>query len=278
MKKKLSIFILVLMFLPALAFLGCGKTESFYVDVISSWTGLTTGSMGGTVSGSGSYADGSTVTLTATAKPQSRFIAWIYEDSVLISNNETYSIKNQGESGAVSKSELSFKINKDLKGKYTAVFDDNKIVYTKLSSWRLTDDLSVDSVEENESTTPATMTTDLYVTQTNLAADVYSAVSFETKNNVVYHTETVNQILKLNAENPQEIAVDLTISEAGKTRSKLFKAEILFCENVNHLDDESNPYKITYTEKGTYEIVFKLSVSDYEKYLIIEYSNLNVLF
>lgn len=278
MKKKISILMLTLFVLPVLAFLGCGKTESFYVDVVSSWTGLTSGSRGGTVSGSGTYNDGSTVTLTATAKPESRFVAWVYEDSVLISANETYSITNTGEAGAVSKSELSFKINSSLKGKYTAVFDDNKIVYTKFTSWRITNNLEISGVEENESSAPVTMATDLYITQTNLGADVYSAVNFETKNNVIYHTDTVKDILKLNAEVPQEISVDLTISEDGTTRSKLFRAAISFAESFDDFDDENSPYKITYTNKGTYEIAFKFVVGNYEKYLVVEYTNLNQIF
>ena len=77
MKKKISVFALILLILPLLALFGCGSKDSFYVSVESSWTGLIAGTLGGTVSGSGNYTEEKSVTLTATAKPDSTFIAWV---------------------------------------------------------------------------------------------------------------------------------------------------------------------------------------------------------
>lgn len=281
MKKKIGIFALLLVMLPLLALVGCGTPDSFYVEAVSSWTGLPSGTRGGTVSGSGNYAEGKTVTLTATAKPESRFIAWVYEDTVLITDNSTYSIKNTGGAGEVSKSELSFKSSSRLKGKYTAIFDDNKIVYTMLTSWRVTNDITISGEDSATSTTPATMSANLFIAQGNISSDVYSAMNFEVKNNVINRTSNINEILKLNAEEPQELSVDLTLSDGISNFSKLMRAEIPFGTNTADFipsSDSTYSYKVDYTTNGTYEIVFKFTFNGDDEYLVVEYSNLNEIF
>ncbi len=282
MKKKIGIFALLLVILPLLVLTGCGTTDSFTINVKSNWTGLPSNTGGGSAMGAGSYSEGKKVTLTATAKPNSRFIAWVYEDSLLITNDSTYTIKNDGADKAVTKSELTFKSNKKTKGTYTAIFDDNKIAYTMLSSWRVTNDLGVGGVEDSETSTLVTMSANLYISQGNIPSDVYTATSFELKNNVINHISSIKNILKLSAEEPQSLTVDFTLNEGmSQPFSKLMSAQIPFgtgTEDFVQSSDASYSYKTTYTSKGTYEIVFKFTMSGAEKYLVIEYSNLNVIF
>ncbi len=278
MKKKISVFALILLILPLLALFGCGSKDSFYVSVESSWTGLIAGTLGGTVSGSGNYTEEKSVTLTATAKPDSTFIAWVYEDSLLITGNKTYTVdNNRDSSNKITKSTLKFKSGSKTKGRYTAVFADNKIAYTMLTSWRITDDLDAPAEENNVSTTPVTMSANLYIKQGNSNYDVYSGVNYEVKNNVINHTN-VNEVFKLNPHEPQELYVDLTINEDLANFSKLMTASIPFAETTEFVNGEDNTYsyKTIYNKKGTYEVVFKFNFNSSERFLVIEYSNLTV--
>jgi len=281
MKKKISIFALIVLVLPLLALFGCGAKNSFYVDVVSSWTGLPSGTRGGTVSGSGSYEEDKKVTLTATAKPESRFIAWVFEDSVIISQNSTYSISNQKNSSTnkVTKSELSFKASSKTKGKYTAIFDDNKIIYTTLTSWRVTDDMTMDGEDSGTSTTPVTLTANLYISQGSANYDVYSGVNFEVRNNVINNAQ-INEVFKMNASQPQELSVDFTLTDGMTTFSKAMTAKVPFAESILEFvesDDKTFAYKTNYTQDGRYEIIFKFSFSNEDKFLIVEYTNLNAI-
>ncbi len=276
MKKKLTIFVMALLIFPILALVGCGAKDSYSVEVNSSWTGILTGTRGGTVSGSGSYKEGSSVTLTATAKPESSFIAWVYEDSVLITGGSGYSIDNRRSTNdKISESKLTFKANSKTKGKYTAVFDDNKMVYTKLTAWRVTDDYSLPA-ESDETLAQEVLTTNLYISQGNVNSDIYSAEGLSFLNNVNNKTNKVKDILKLSAEEAQDLVVDFSLIRDGSTvYSNLLRAEIEFGESVDKFSDATNPYKVNYTENGTYEIIFKIAFGQEEKYLVIEYSNLN---
>lgn len=280
MKKKFVVFAMLLVMLPLLALAGCGTPDSFYVEAVSSWTGLPSGTLGGTVAGSGSYNDGSKVKLVATAKPDSRFIAWVYEDNLLIKANSTFSISNTTASNKTTKSELSFKASKKTKGKYTAIFDDNKIVYAMLTSWRLTDNITLEGEDANTSSARVIGLANLYVSQGNISTDVYSAMNFEVRNNVINKTGDIKDVLKLNANEPQELVVDFTLAEDLANFSKMMKAQITFAETDEDFVevDPTYSYKVNFTQNGTYEIIFKFSIGGTTKYLVVEYSNLNVIF
>ena len=135
MRKKISIALLSILIVPLIALFGCGEVLSYPVYVFSSST------IYGSVSGNGTYNEGETITLTATAKQGSSFVAWIHQNSTLVQNDQNYNIENQTNSNQkVVKSTLTFTVSEKTQGKYTAVFDDNKMMYTKFDSWRITTD------------------------------------------------------------------------------------------------------------------------------------------
>lgn len=279
MKKKFSVLALIVLLFPILALVGCGDTSYFTVEVFSNWTGTPTDSGGGTVSGGGTFEEGTEVTLTAIAKPNSRFIAWIHEDSVIISNGNGYSVQNEGTDGKVTKSTLSFDINSSRRGKYTAVFEDASIVYARLTSWRITNDYTLPGVEENMSTETNAFTLQMYVSQGNANTDVYSAQAFPVKRNVIYHTDDVDEVFKLDANTPQNVVADVVLTNENTTFTKTFRASVPFQENANNLSNTTNPYVITYnSQNGTYEIAFSFTFGGEQLYLVLTYSNLNMIY
>lgn len=286
MKRKIGIIALLLVLFPLLTLVGCKKPASFYFEAVSSWTGITENSGGGTVTGTGSYQSGKTVTLTATAKPNSRFIAWVFEDSLLITDNSTFTVKNTGSANAVTRSELSFKSSSNLKGKYTAIFDDEKIIYTMLTSWRVTDDYTLAGEDSQTSATPVTMTADIFITQ-GIGTSVYQATGYDVKNNVINKTEDITRVFKLSAEEPQDLSVVFTIGYGREPFSYRMMAEIEFGTNTSSRENEDGfipsadnkySYKVNFTANGTYETIFKFTYNDADKYLVVEYSNLNKIF
>ena len=279
MKKKFCLLALIVLLVPVLALVGCDKPSSFTVEVFSSWTGTPVGSGGGTVSGGGTFEEGTEISLTATSKPNSRFIAWIHEDSVIISNEGAYSISNETTEGRVTKSTLTFEVSSSRRGKYTAVFDDPSIVYTKLTSFRITNDYLTPGVEEAMSTETETMTLRMYISQGNANADIYSANAMPVKRNVIYHTNDVNEVLKLNADTAQNVVADVMLTKENSTFTKTLRASVSFQENVDNLLNIENPHLINYnTQNGTYEIIFSFTIGEEQMYLVLTYSNLNVIY
>ena len=279
MKKKLYLLALIVLVVPVLALVGCDKPSSFTIEVFSSWTGTPVGSGGGTVSGGGTFEEGTEISLTATAKPNSRFIAWVYEDSVIISNEGAYTIENETNDGRVTKSTLTFEVSSSRRGKYTAVFEDPSIIYTKLTSWRITDDYSVPGVEEDMSTETATMTLRMYISQGNANTDIFSADAMPVKRNVIYHTNDVNEVLKLNADIAQNVVADVMLTKENATFTRTLRASVSFQETIDNMSNTANPYLINYnSENGTYEIIFGFTIGEEQMYLILNYSNLNVIY
>lgn len=99
--KKFYIFLFCLLALaPTMLILtGCGAQENYTIDVFASDARY------GSVTGNGTYSDGSNITLKATTK-DSNFLCWTLNNKV------------------VSKeSEYSFQVSSETKGKYVAIFD-----------------------------------------------------------------------------------------------------------------------------------------------------------
>ena len=153
MKKKISILLLVILVLPLFAFLGCGRTTYYKVTL--------------SYSGSGhidppqtSYAAGSSVHFVASGN----VVAWVYQNSTLLKDDTTYSIKTTKSGDVVTKSELSFKATAETKGAYTAVFSDEKMPYAKLHSYRITTDITK-AAEQDAPSKPVIMTAKFAVSQ-----------------------------------------------------------------------------------------------------------------
>ena len=146
MKKNFAIFLLALIITPIFALFGCDDVSSFPVVVYSSSI------VHGSVSGSGTFKEGQEVTLTATAKrlngSTSHFICWLYENSTIVNDENIYTIENTLDSDEKPiKSTLTFTMSKETKGNYTAVFEEEKMMYAKLSGFVVAKQESIPEIE-----------------------------------------------------------------------------------------------------------------------------------
>lgn len=272
MKKKVCLMLLALFIIPIFAILGCGDVSSYPVTVFPS------SAVYGYVSGNGTYKEGDVVTLTATAKQNSKVIAWVYQNSVLIENGNGYSIANQTDSSQkVTKSTLTFTMNSSNQGRYTAVFDEQKIMYTKLTSWHMTTNLESESTDYDDPNKQPLLSATMEFSQgssSSTLSTVYSIEEQEVKENLIYTPENITQVLKLDDSNKCHIKVSSQLSYNGKNMTIPFRADIGFQETIDEVQTTNYSYQINYND-GKYEIIFKFKVpTDKYIYLILNYENL----
>lgn len=273
MKKKLSILLLSIFVIPLVALFGCDEVLSYPVYVYSSST------IYGSVAGTGTYDDGSTVTLTANAKQGSHFICWIYENSKQISNDATYKINNTlNSSQKTEKSTLTFSMSTKTQGKYTAVFDDNKMMYVKFHSYRFTTTPDANG-EDDDINKDLLMTASMEISQgstsTNLTS-IYKSEELEIKDNLNIYPENISGILKLSTTSNQHIRANTQLAYNGKSMTFNFRADIGFQENTEKIQSNNYSYQISYSE-GVYKLVFEFKLSaDKTCYLILNYENLSI--
>lgn len=273
--KKKFIVLFFAIVLPIFAFSGCGSVSSYPV------TAFPSSAVYGFTSGNGTYAEGETVTLTATAKQGSCFIAWVYQNSKLVENGNNFKISNQTDSAQkITKSILTFKINSANQGRYTAVFDEEKIMYAKFTSWRITTDPTKTPDQVENAIDPVLMTATLNFSQgissTNLTS-IYSVENKEIKENLLYKPENITEVLKLEDSAKRHIYASAQFNYNNKIMTIPFRADIEFFQSTEEIETSNYSYQITYKD-GIYEIVFKFKVgTDKQFYLVLDWANLNVL-
>lgn len=280
MRKKISILLLSIFVLPLISLFGCEEVSSFSVYAYSSST------IYGSVSGSGTYKEGNSVTLTANAKQGSQVIGWIYQGSQLLEDDSSYKIVTETEkdeksqSQKVVKSYLTFTMSQTTQGKYTAVFDDNKMMYVKLSSFRITSDPDV-AGEEDSTTKDPIMTSSINISQGSSSSNlttIYTAETLEIKDNVDIIPNKISNVLKLSTTTSQYVKASTQIVYSGKSMSLNFRADVYFATSTdkdNWINATNYSYQIRYSE-GTYDIVFKFQVAEEEFYhLVLTYKNLS---
>lgn len=271
MKKKLPLLLLIIFVIPVFALFGCQEVSSYEVLVYSSST------IYGAVSGSGTYKDGSTVTLNATAKQGSNFICWVYQNSTQLENGNVYKIENTTNSAEkIEKSTLTFTASSSTQGSYTAVFSDNKMMYTKLTSLRITSTPDVDGEEDNLEKDPimnATISVLQGSSSTNLT-NVYQIENAEIKDNVNIVPEKITEVLKLSTTATKHIRANAQFVYNEKTISITFRADINYQTNTDWINGNNFKYKIQYSN-GNYKIIFQFQVTaDQAYYLVLNYSDL----
>ena len=101
MKNKLKILLSVVLFLCACSSMSaCNETPKKYNVIVNVWY-----SNYGFVDGGGTYEENMDCTITASAKGDSKFLAWMSEN-VIVSYEQTY----------------TFKVSNETSGTYTAIF------------------------------------------------------------------------------------------------------------------------------------------------------------
>ena len=270
MKKKLPLMFLFLLVIPVFALIGCSEAKpSYSVFAYGS-------SFHGSTIGTGNYVEGSAVTLTATTNSsQDRILGWIYQNSLIISNDGTYSITNTVENEKVVKSTLTFTCSAATQGSYTALFDETDLSYTRFSGVMLsTEENATPAIElpqDAESLPNATLS----VFQGNTSDLVFS------EENMLFKQQTDEQTtsaLKISVtgtknalwlNNPQQIYSTINIDNSNFT----LRATFSYKQSTEWSTPQNGvSYKVNYTNKE-YQIVFRFTKSEQTYYLTLFYDN-----
>lgn len=269
MKKKFSAFLLCLVMFPLVALFGCDEVSSYSVTVSSSST------IHGSVSGAGTYEEGSTVTLTANAKGGSSVVAWVYQNSTQLQDGDVFSISDTtNEANVVTSSTLTFTMNATTQGSYTAVFSDSKMMYVKLDSYFLTTNPESAGMED-DGLQPTLMTANIDVAQGQSAlTTIFTAEGVALRDGVIVSAENITGVLNLSTTTAQNIRVNVvfTMNERTFTFNNL-RASLLFQEDVAETSGANHTYSVSYSD-GTYRISFNFTIDGQNYHLILNYCNL----
>ncbi|MBP3431433.1 MAG: hypothetical protein J6K39_01075 [Clostridia bacterium] len=264
MKKKFSLLLLSVLLVPLFALFGCEDVVSYPVTIASSSISH------GSVQGNGTYAEGSTVTLTANAK-SGHFIAWVHQNATEVEANNTYTIVNTtGSDEKVTKSVLTFTMSAETQGLYTAVFSEGKVWYVKYDGMYLTTNPDSEPVEENNQET--LMTANLSISQgsTNMPV-VYTVENMDIKQNVLIAPEKMLSVLKLQTTQHIHANTHFLINDQSITIN--FRADISFQTSTDFVSGNNYSYKVDYAD-GTYKVIFKFNVGQQPAYLVLRYKSL----
>ena len=265
MKKKLPLLIVLCLVFPLFALLGCGEVNSYPVTVYQS-------SSKGSVGGSGTYAEGSTVTLTANAFG-SHVVAWIYQRTIQIENDETYTITNTLDSAEQPvKSTLTFTMNAQTQGAYTAVFSDGKVMYVKYDNMRLTTDLNAPATETPTAEPITTASFELSQGTTELST-ILSETEVVFYENVAIRPEKMNSVLNLQMNTTQHIRASVVFSHNNLSSTFNFRSDIKFQENIEEIANSNHTSQVRFANDA-YEIIFKFNLDGQTYYLILTYKSL----
>ena len=263
MRKRFLVFLCALLVLPVLSFFGCGDVSNFVISASVNDAGY------GRISGFGTFSEGSSITLTADANSDKKFVAWVFGDTNMLSNESPYSISTDSNG---LKSTISFKVSKETAGKYTAIFEDENMMWTKFESIRFS------KSETAEEKTEEMLTADINLYNgTNSASleQVISETDISIKEDVAQEIET-NKLLYTSFEKQNQILLRVVLKDENSTRSFDLRANFA-CKTNDfveiHTDNYDYDYKVTYN--NGYEIVFKYPVSETEfNYIFLKYVDL----
>ena len=282
MRKKIVIFLLLLSFFPLVALFGCNeKVESFLITVeVNSWNEGKVEKISSTP-----YKEGTLITLRATSNPKNdgsygKFITWLFQEETELESDSRYTIKNEtqvvNDEEIIVSSELSFRVNKNTQGQYTAIFEDKKMKYVKFDSLYLTTDFSIPPQIDDGSSSPI-LDASFDIVQSNNSVLTFSESNLSIKDNVlVFPEKKVTNVLKLDPNQAQRIHVDATFN--GSYRE--FDINVLFQPESY---TEQNP-QASYTRNVSYDsntktylITFNFSYNNQDYQLGLIYKNLGTI-
>ncbi len=267
MKKKFSICLLSLIMLPLIAFFGCDTPSSYSVKVSSSST------IQGSVSGSGTYEEGSTITLTATAKSGKTFVAWVYQNTTMLQDDSTYTITNTTSDGLINKSTLTFTASSSTQGTYTAVFAEDQMMYVIFDSLYLSTSADATGTDD-DGTQEELLTATIDISQgQNSYVTIYSS-SMTLRDSVLVSAEDITGVLNLSTETAQYVRANVVFTVDGVNYTYTFRASLLFQQDIEQTSGTNYSYTVTYTN-GVYKICFAFELDGTEYYLTLNYVNLS---
>ena len=202
--KKLNLFLLaLLLIIPVFLLFGCDEPARYYIE-------LTSSNDNGIASGRGNYTEGDTVTLTASGKVNNnrsyRFVAWVYQNEIILSNDGVYTINTSDDNMT---STLSFTATSATSNNYTAIFEADTQLYYTLSSLSVT--AQSEDVEENANLFNGNLTLSFGESAINYR-EVFS-FNGQIQNGTLITPESVNQTMRLSTTSPYQVR--LTLSADG---------------------------------------------------------------
>ncbi len=270
MKKSVYALLLAIICFPVFALFGCGSKQSFSVTVSTCGTAGISAPSSVTGAGSGSFTEGSTVTLTASN--QNHFVGWIFQNTQLLKEDSTYSITNTTDDlGYITQSVLTFKSSAKTQGNYTAVFDDGKIYYTKFYSWFVTTDETRDTGINEVYDQSELMKSSIDVKQRQQRQIVYTAENHSTVENKIQSYDDEQYVLNLNPANNTKniVSISATFTVGEVETNETFNYSLSF-----KTSDTSMTPTVTY-KNGVYtaKCPFKITElnDDITYYLVVKY-------
>lgn len=252
--KNLFLLLLILL-VPMLLLFGCEELSTFRIDV------YVNENKNGTVYGYGTYTEGETVTLTANGLNGNRFIAWVYQNKTIISNNSTYTI-------AISEdglnSTLTFTASDATADRYTAVFEDDSQQYYTLSSYKFTTDInSAEPLpEETTETLISGGSLNVMIGETITSFRELALIEGDFRDKVTTYVTPSNEVMNLSYTSSYYIRFSLT---QGSGQSQIRTLTVTLGQDssttdVNLIFNQDNSFDVQYTfqittQEGEEEIV-----------------------
>ena len=199
--KRLNLFLLALLLIvPVFLLFGCDEPATYYIE-------LTSSNSNGIASGYGTYTEGDIVTLTARGLTKNnrsyRFVAWVYQNEIILSNDGVYTISTSEDNMT---STLSFTATSATSNNYTAVFEADTQLYYTFSSLSVT--AQNEEIEINSNLFNNGSITLSFGENAMSYREVFS-FNGQIQNGTLLTPESVNQTMKLSTTSPYQVRLTL---------------------------------------------------------------------
>ncbi len=274
MKKKLCLLLLIVLIVPVVAFFGCGTTNYYNFSYRVSGKGNVVGSGLSSYTCSGTFSEGSRVSLTATPDDGETFLGWVFRRTILIVDGQNgYSISSTNKNGST----LSFSASANREGQYTAVFSDkvagtneDLVDYVKLDGFKFEKN---QPVEESLFTINALDIAQGGSSNPEVQYEMIFDGGLAVQQNIIYKVDDYFQANK--------VMLLTSLDDMGESQKRV-KATLRIGNSFVRFDDEyikiflrekQESDKVTYSN-GTYEVRFSFTYSNEQYNLVLIYKAL----
>ena len=244
-KSKNIFFLLIILLVPVFLLFGCDEPGTFRIDA------YVNENKNGIVYGYGTYTEGDTVTLQANGLNGNRFIAWVYQNKTILSNDSTYAISTS-ENGLSST--LTFTASQATADRYTAVFEDNSQQYYTISSYKFTTDLAAEEPlpEENTETLISGGSLNIMIGETITSFRDLTLIEGDFRDKVTNAVNDINQVMNLSYTTSYYIRFGLT---QGSGQSQVRTITVTLGEN-----NISNDVNIVFNQDKSFDIQYSFQI------------------